>query len=455
MRTVEILRLPEPGLGNQSYLIGTGDGGAAVLDPTRDPGHYVDAAAERGWRIRWSAETHLHADFVSGSRELAAYGARVVVPAGAGVGFPADELDDGDERDLGGLTLEALATPGHTPEHLAYLLRDGDDVVAVFTGGTLTVGGMARPDLISPERTEPLARAAWHSITERLLVLPDETPVYPTHGAGSFCSAGPPTAPTSTIGELREHNPLLRSGDEDTFVQRLLGGLGSYPDYFLRLRPINAAGPAVYGPSPSLPPELNPEQAHASARRGVDLVDVRSMAAFAEGHVPGSLSNPLRDQFGVWLGWLVDLDRDIILVTSGDGDELDHAVRECLKVGHENLVGHLPLPSWQRAGLPLDRIRLLDPVAAAAARRRVVDVRQAAEWAGGHVPDALHIELGSLESRAGAVGSDPVLIHCGHGERAMTAASVLARAGHPDVAVLAGGPAELASAAGHGLEEAW
>ncbi len=451
MSTVEILRLPEPGLGNQSYVVGTGDGGSVVIDPARDPAHYVDAAAERGWRVRWTAETHLHADFVSGSRELAAYGARVVVPAGAGVGFPADELDDGDERALGGLTLEALATPGHTPEHLAYLLRDGDEVVAVFTGGTLTVGGMARPDLISPESTEPLARAAWQSITERLLVLPDETPVYPTHGAGSFCSAGSTSEPTSTIGALREQNPLLRAGDEDTFVERLLGELGSYPDYFLRLRPINAAGPVVYGPKPARPPELSPEQARTKAQRGVELVDVRAMADFAAGHVPGSLSNPLRDQFGVWLGWLVDLDRDIILITSGDDDELDRAVRECLKVGHENLVGHLPMPSWQRAGLPLHRIRLLDPVTAAAARRRVVDVRQAAEWASGHVPEALHIELGSLGSRAGAVGSDPVLTHCGHGERAMTAASVLARAGHPDVAVLAGGPAELATAAGVAL----
>lgn len=453
MSTVEILRLPEPGLGNQSYLIGTGDGGAAVIDPARDPGQYVDAAAKRGWRVRWTAETHVHADFVSGSRELAAYGARPVVPMGAGVGFPADELDDGDERGLGGLTLEALATPGHTPEHLAYLLRDGDEVVAVFTGGTLTVGGMARPDLISPERTEPLARAAWQSITERLLVLPDATPVYPTHGAGSFCSAGPPTAPTSTIGELREQNPLLRAGDADTFVALLLGELGSYPDYFLRLRPINAAGPTVYGPRPPLPPALSPEQARVSAQRGVELVDVRSMAEFAAGHVPGALSNPLRDQFGVWLGWLVNLDRDIILITSGAGDELDRAVRECLKVGHENLVGHLSMTSWLAEGQPLNRIRLLDPVAAAATRRRVVDVRQAAEWAGGHIPDALHIELGSLESRSGAVESDPVLTHCGHGERAMTAASLLARAGHPDVAVLAGGPDELATAAGVRLQE--
>ncbi|MBA0124304.1 MBL fold metallo-hydrolase [Haloechinothrix sp. YIM 98757] len=453
MSTVEIVSLPEPGLGNQSYLIATGDGGAVVIDPARDPSRYLEAARARGWRIRWTVETHLHADFVSGSRELATYGAKVVLPAGSGVGFPADELDDGDERTVGGLTLEALATPGHTPEHLTYLLRDGDRVVAVFSGGTLTAGGMARPDLISPELTEPLARAAWHSITERLLELPGETPLYPTHGAGSFCSAGPPGEHTSTIGEQREHNPLLQAGDEDAFVERLLSGLGSYPGYFLRLRPVNAAGPAVHGPQPPLPPRLDPEQVRQHAANGAELVDVRPMEAFAAGHVPGSLANPLRDQFGVWLGWLVDLDRDIVLVTSGESGELDRATRECLKIGHEHLTGHIPFPAWREAGQPERSLSLLDPASAAGSGRHVVDVRQAAEWAGGHVPGAVHVELAELAGHPDVVGGSPAVTQCGHGERAMTAASLLARAGHEDVAVLAGGPGDLAAASGQSLEE--
>lgn len=452
MDGVEIIGLPQPGLGNQSYLVGLGGGDAVVVDPARDPRVYLDAAEARGWRIRWSLETHLHADFVSGSRELAAYGAGLALPAGAEVGFAATALDDGDELDLAGLTLQAVATPGHTPEHLAYVLWDGRRPAAVFSGGTLIVGGVARPDLLGADRTEPLARAAWRSITQRLLVLPDDTPLYPTHGPGSFCSAGPAGAHTSTIGEQRTQNPLLAAGDEDAFVERLLAGLGSFPGYFLRLRPVNAAGPAVYGPAPPPPPRLSPDQARERASAGAELVDLRPMEAFAAAHVPGSLSIPLREQFAVWLGWLVDLDRELVLITGGDEAELDQAVRACLSVGHERLAGHLPFATWRDAGEPVAAIPLLGPEATTG--RRVVDVRQSAEWAAGHFPGAVHLELGSVPDQAGSFHGEPVVTQCGHGERAMTAASLLARAGHPDVAVLAGGPGDLAAARGEGLEAA-
>lgn len=445
MGQLDIVSVPQPGLGNQSYVVGV-DGEAAVIDPARDPSPYLAVARARGWRLRWSLETHLHADFVSGSRELADRGARVWVPAGAGVAFEADSLDDGDERDLGGLTLRAVATPGHTPEHLAYLLMDGDEPVAVFSGGTLIVGGAARPDLISAADTEPLARAAWHSITQRLLTLPDDTPLYPTHGPGSFCSAGTFSEHASTIGAQRATNPLLQAGDEDTFVQRLLGGLGSFPDYFLRLRPINAAGPTVYGPTPPRPPQLTAEQLRERTRHGAELVDIRPMEAFAAGHIPGSLSNPLREQFAVWLGWLVDLDRELVLVTSGDTDELDHAVRQCLGVGFERVVGHVPFADWRAAGEDVATTPLLDADAAARSGRQVLDVRQEGEWVAGHVDGAVHVELGALSGAdAQSPADQPLLAQCGHGERAMTAASLLAREGR-DVAALAGGPDELAAA---------
>lgn len=454
MESVDIIGLPQPGLGNQSYLVGLGEGDAVVVDPARDPRVYLEAAEARGWRIRWSLETHLHADFVSGSRELAAYGTRIALPAGAGVGFAATALDDGDELDLAGLTLQAVATPGHTPEHLAYVLWDGPRPVAVFSGGTLIVGGVARPDLLGADRTESLARAAWRSITERLLALPDDTPLYPTHGPGSFCSAGPAGAHTSTIGEQRTQNPLLQAGDEDTFVERLLAGLGSFPGYFLRLRPVNAAGPAVYGPHPPPPPRLSPDQARERASAGAELVDLRPIEAFAAAHVPGSLSIPLREQFAVWLGWLVDLDRELVLVTGDDEAELDQAVRACLGVGHERLAGHLPFAAWRDAGRPVGSLPLLTPEEAADAPGRVLDVRQEPEWAAGHLPDATHLELGAIADHANAFDHQPVVTHCGHGERAMTAASLLARDGHPDVAVLSGGPGELAAARGEDLETA-
>ena len=261
------LAVVNEGLGNSSYLVGLGDSGALVVDPERDPGGYLAAAKARGLTIAYAAETHLHADFVSGSRELAARGARVLAPAAGGTEFPHRGLRDGDEIGLGGLTLRALATPGHTPEHLAYLLLDGDRPTALFSGGSLLAGSVARTDLIAPGRTEELARALWRSLHERILCLPDGLPVYPTHGAGSFCAAPAGAERTTTIGAERAANPLLAAPGEDAFVRLLLGGLGSYPPYFLRLREVNRQGPALHGPGPAALAALTAEDVAGSSTR--------------------------------------------------------------------------------------------------------------------------------------------------------------------------------------------
>ena len=218
------LVLVNEGLGNASYLVQLEDRRALVIDPERDPSRYLAAAEARGLSIAYTAETHLHADFVSGSRELAAYGAQVLAPAAGGIEFSHGGLRDGDEAGLGGLTLRALATPGHTPEHLAYLLLDGSRPVALFSGGSLLVGAVARTDLTGPDRTEELARALWRSLHERILCLPSALPVYPTHGAGSFCAAPAGAERTTTIGAERAANPLLAAPTEDAFVELLLGG---------------------------------------------------------------------------------------------------------------------------------------------------------------------------------------------------------------------------------------
>ena len=444
----EIVSIVDEGLGNSSYLVALGDGRALAVDPSRDPAPYLAAAERRGWEVAYSAETHLHADFVSGSRELAARGATVVAPAAAGLAFPHRGLGDDDEVALSGLTLRPIATPGHTPEHLAFLLLDGSRPLALFSGGSLLVGAVARTDLIAPERTEELARAQYRSVTQRLLALPDELPVYPTHGAGSFCSAPAGGERVTTIGAERAANPLLAAADEDEFVARLLAGLGSYPAYFSRLREVNRRGPRVYGDLPALTP-LSPDHARRLVDKGAEVVDVRPVPEFAAGHVPGSLSIVLRPAFASWLGWIVPDGRPLVFVV-GEGQDRAELVRQALKVGYENLLGELAggVAAWHEAGFELTRIPLVEP---GAVEGPLLDVRQNAEYVGGHVPASIHIELGSLDATDGPAPG-PITVACGHGERAMTGASLLARAGRSEVAVLDGGPEDWSRATGRPLE---
>ncbi|MGH8991316.1 MAG: MBL fold metallo-hydrolase, partial [Acidimicrobiia bacterium] len=275
------------GLGNTSWVVDLGDRRLAVVDPGRHPGLLLAQAERRGARVAFTIETHLHADFVTGSRELAAYGATIVASAGAALAWPHHPVAGGDAVDLGGLTVHALATPGHTPEHLAYLLTDGDQIVGVFTGGSLLVGAVARTDLIDPDATEDLARALWRSLHDQLLTLPDDTPVYPTHGAGSFCSAPATDRRWTTIGEERRTNPLLTAADEDAFVAALLTSLGTYPPYFHHLRSVNRAGPDILGvPQPGLA-VLDLTTFRQNLDAGAVLVDTRPVEAWAAGHLPG------------------------------------------------------------------------------------------------------------------------------------------------------------------------
>jgi hydroxyacylglutathione hydrolase len=441
-----VIALVDEGLGNSSYLVDLGDRRALVIDPPRDPTHHLSIAERRGITITHTAETHLHADFVTGSRELASRGATVLAPAAGGIEWPHRGLDDGDETDLGGLRLRALATPGHTPEHLVYLLCDGEQPVVLFSGGSLLVGSVARTDLIAPDQTEILARALWRSIVERLLTLPDDVAVYPTHGAGSFCSAPTGGQRTTTIGRERAANPLLDAPDEEAFVTRLLAGLGSYPPYFRELREVNRLGPRVYGTFPSLA-HLDVATTRRVAADGAIVVDVRPVRRFAAGHIPGSLSIALRPQFGSWLGWLVRRHQPIVFVVDGDQDRVE-LVRQCLTIGYEDLCGELAggVEAWTAEGHPVGAIPLMDP--AALDGQPLLDVRQADEYTAGHVPGAVHLELGSLTSGLDAVPTGPITLMCGHGERAMTGASILAAAGRDDVSVMVGGPDDWARVAG-------
>jgi len=450
MPTPEVVPVVDEGLGNSGYLVGIGDGRALVVDPCRDLRALRRQLAGHGLRVAFVADTHLHADFVSGARQLtAADGVQVLASAAGNREFPHTGLHDGDEVDLGGLRLRALATPGHTLEHLSFLLLDGDSPVGVFTGGSLLVGSAARTDLVDARLTEELAGAQYASL-HRLLTLPDDTRVWPMHGAGSFCSAPLGAERTSTIGRERAGNSLLAGADEETFVRRLLAGLGSYPPYFDRLAEMNRRGPAVIsGPFALVP--LDVDALRALITGGAQVVDARPVGGYAAGHLPGALSNPLRPAFATWLGWLAAPERPIVVVRDPEQDP-EEIAWQALKIGYENIAGDLAggVDAWRTAGQPLARTALLGPDDVDG--RLVVDVRQESEFAAGHLPGALHLELGAVAARGGSLPRRSIAVMCGHGERAASAASLLERAGRPGVAVLLGGPEDWAEQTGRRLE---
>ncbi|MGH3647975.1 MAG: MBL fold metallo-hydrolase [Micromonosporaceae bacterium] len=442
--TVDVLPVVDDGLGNATWLVDLGDGRAMVVDPPRDLRAVRAATEHRGLRVAYAADTHLHADFLSGVRQLAAIdGATVLASAAGRRGFTHRGLGDEDEADLGGLTLRALATPGHTDEHLSYLLLDGTSPVGVFTGGSLIVGAAARTDLLGADRTVELAHAQYASL-RRLATLPDDTYVWPTHGAGSYCSAPPGTERGSTIGAEKATNPLLTAPDADTFTARLTSSLGTYPAYFRWLAEVNRRGPAVITSEPALP-ELDVTQARRLLADGAVVLDVRPVRDVAAGHIPGAIAIPLRPQYASWLGWLLDPDTPLVVVRNPDQPASDILWR-ALNIGYERIAGELHLDAWTADGEPLTRTPLARPDQATGP---VLDVRQESEHAAGHLPGALHVELGALAEHP---PHGPLTVMCGHGERAMTAATVLQRAGRRDLTVMVGGPGDWAKATGHALE---
>ncbi|WP_427136455.1 MBL fold metallo-hydrolase [Pseudarthrobacter sp. S9] len=454
MAKLDLIPVIDEGLGNSTYILDLGDGRALVMDPERDIRGVRAQARRLGRSIAYAAETHLHADFISGVRELAGSdGATILAPEVGPRGFTLPGLRDGDTVGLGALSLQAVATPGHSPEHLSYLVLDDGRIAGVFTGGSLMVGTAGRTDLVSPDQTVPLARAQYHSL-QRLMELPDETPVWPTHGAGSFCSAAAGGDRVSTIGRERATNPLLQVSGEDAFVEALLGSLGTFPDYFLRLGEINKQGPAVLGAAPALA-ALTPGRVRELQDHGAQVIDVRTPADFAAGHIPGSLSNTLRPVFATWLGWLADPGKPVIIVRAPDQDPED-ITWEAAKVGFDALAGELAggLSAWNAAADAPDAevVAPLVPADLIAPEATILDIRQAGEYAAGHVPGARNIELGALAGHLSEVPDGPVLVMCGHGERAMSAASILTAGGRTGISVLDGGPGDWTNATGKAIQ---
>jgi glyoxylase-like metal-dependent hydrolase (beta-lactamase superfamily II)/rhodanese-related sulfurtransferase len=431
---MELDLLVTEGLGDNSYLLASGDE-AAVVDPQRDVRRILETAEARGARISTVLETHVHNDYVSGALELrAATGARIVGPATAGYAFDFVPVSDGDEIAVGDLTLVALATPGHTPEHTAYLLRDP---ASLFSGGSLIVGSAGRTDLLGAERTDELTRLQFRTM-RRLADLNDDVRLLPTHGAGSFCATSPPGEHrTSSLGDERSVNPALAVGDEELFVRQQLAGLSRYPAYYARMAPINRAGPAVFGDVP-LPPPMDADETATLLGAGAWLLDGRGGASFAAAHVPGSLNVPLEASFASYVGWLVPFGASIVLLVP-DRPALVEASTQLFRIGWERIEGYLEggLEGWRASGRDLaayPTIAVADLVGELERGEAgdVIDVRQLSEWDSGHLDGTRHLFVGDLPGRIDEF--DPAratTVVCASGYRSAMAASVLDRAGVP------------------------
>lgn len=425
------------GLGNRHYLAG-GRQTAVAVDPPRDFDQVLAAAARRGVRISHVVETHIHNDYVTGGLELARVtGAAYLVPAGARVSFARVPVVDGDTVTVDdGLNLRAVATPGHTPHHTSYVLQEKGVPVAAFTGGSLLIGTVGRPDLVEPRLTEQLARAQ-HASAHRLAdELPDATSVLPTHGFGSFCSSAQAEGDATTIGKEKSVNAALTQ-DVDSFVVRLLAELDDVPAYYAHMGPANAGGPAPVDLTP--PAVADAQEIAARLAAGEWVVDLRSRIAFAEGHVAGSFNFEADGKIATYLAWMIPWGKPVTLLAESP-EQLAAAQRELVRVGIDRpAAAATGLPQeWVAEGGSLSsfpRSTFAQLAEHGTDGIVVLDVRRDSERAAGYIEGSVHIPIHQLHQRLGEVPPGTVWVHCAGGMRAGIAASLLDAAGHDVVAV--------------------
>jgi hydroxyacylglutathione hydrolase len=436
----------DTGLGNSAYLIGSHYTKKGILiDPLRDVDRYLHTASERGIQLTHVLDTHLHADFISGNREIAHQTDAVIgASAEAKLGFEYQPLTEESTIDLGAFQIRVMRTPGHTPEHISFLVvePDGKTPSALFSGGALIVGGAARTDLLSPELTYPLAHQLYHTIHDTLLKLPDELEVFPTHGSGSYCVAPVSSDRTTTIKRERSNNSLAQARSEKAFVQQALIGLSSYPTYYKYLRAVNQKGPKVLGGVPVLTP-LSTTEVKARIGEAAVVLDVRHGKQFAAGHIPDSFGIRVDAPLTTWAGWLIPFGSQIMLVSEST-EQTVAATRQLIRIGYDDLVGYLDggIEAWARAGNPVATIPSMN---VKELRERLdevtlVDVRQLSEWNESHIPGAIHIEAGRVAWDDLPFSHDqPLAIHCASGNRSMSVSSVLRRRGYHNVIQVEGG----------------
>lgn len=456
-----VKRFYDTGLAQTSYLIGCGAHGVAVvLDPNRDVEQYIRMAEQEGVRITHVTETHIHADFVSGARELAERTGAALYLSDEGdaswkYAYAADAgavlVKNGDTFTVGNIIIEAVHTPGHTPEHLSFVVTDSaaaTEPIAIVTGDFVFVGDVGRPDLLEKaaklEGTmEQAARTLYRSLS-KFRNYPDWMQVWPGHGAGSACGKGLSAVPHSTVGYERRFNWAFGVTDEDEFVRMVLAGQPEPPKYFAEMKRINKAGPkSLHGFA--TPERLPIARMGAQLESGSVVVDTRSAAEFAGGHIPGTINIPLDKSFSTWAGWLLSYDADIHLII--DADAVDIAIRDLAMIGLDRVAGYFGsavVAEWAAEGGTLETVRQISATQLAArigdGDVTVLDVRGSAEWKAGHLPGAVNIPVGYLEERLDELPREtPLVVLCQSGARSAIAASVLQANGLDNVINLSGG----------------
>jgi glyoxylase-like metal-dependent hydrolase (beta-lactamase superfamily II)/rhodanese-related sulfurtransferase len=440
---MKITAIRTTGLGDATYLLAH-DGAGVIVDPQRDVARFEQALSDAGVEATHVLETHLHNDYISGGRELAARtGANLVFPAAGGVAFAHVPAFHNEDLNGGPFTVRPLHTPGHTPEHMSYLVLIEDEPAAVFSGGSLLVGSAGRSDLLGPDRAEQLARLQYISVN-RLAALPDDVGLYPTHGEGSFCTSVVAGRSTSTIGLEKLSNPVLQYADADAFVAGQLSALEPYPSYYAHMGPINLMGPE---PLPGLElPELDPRTLPA----GAAFVDVRPRAAYAAGHIPGSVGLEMSDRVGVWAGWLLPFDATVVLVAERGQDVVEVAT-QFARIGFDHVAGVVfNLERWVAANgdLASFETRTADELFEALQQPsppQVLDVRAPGDWEIGHLDGSIHGYTPDLKAALPVdLDSDrDVWIVCASGFRALAAATYVEQGGFRPVVVTKGGVPDI------------
>src|SRR6266567_7099114 len=439
-------------LAHASYLIGS-EGEAAVVDPQRDVDQYIQEAEARGLKIKYVIETHLHADFVSGHRELGTRtGAEIVFGEKAGAGFQHRAVRDGDEIDIGRVKLRVMETPGHTPESICVLVIDNeisDQPQKVLTGDTLFIGDVGRPDLAGGKgyTSQAMAGMMYDSLHAKLLLLADNVEVYPAHGAGSMCGRNMSKETSSTIGDQRKFNYALKPMSKEEFVAMMTTDLPEAPPYFSQDAEINRTGAAALE-ALTRPAALSPQDVRKLAALGHVVLDVRPAGDFGAGHVPGSINIGLGGQFAIWAGTLIPMTAPLVLVAESE-EQVDETVMRLARVGIETVKGYLAggIYSWDQAGLevaavPQITVAELSQLIDSASDLQIIDVRRPPEYESGHVPRATPVPLSGLKERAPALGFDrakPTAVICAGGYRSSAATSILEPLGFTHLLNVTGG----------------